>query len=167
MLEFIYNNLFYIFSLFALSGAIGLISFKHPLNSAISFIVTLFALAGFFALLSAKMLFAMQIIVYAGAIMVLILFVIMFLNVREKDLLKEPKKVYYILFSAIILSPIVLFISNSLLVSESFAIAYADFGGVKDIGKELFLEWVLPFELVSILLLVSIVGSVVIAKKRD
>jgi NADH-quinone oxidoreductase subunit J len=166
MLEFIYNNLFYIFSLFALGGGIGLILSRHPLNSAISFVVTLFSIGGFYALLSAKMLFAMQIIVYAGAIMVLMIFVIMFLNVKEKDLLSEPKKTKHFSIVAIILSPIVLFIS-SIYVSSEPSELYSEFGEVKDIGKELFLEWVLPFELISILLLVSMIGAVVIAKSRD
>lgn len=167
MIEFIANNLFYIFSFFALVGAIGLISFKHPLNSAISFIVTLLALAGFYALLSAKMLFAMQIIVYAGAIMVLMLFVIMFLNVNKYDLISEPKKNLLFIGSAILLSPILLFIlSTNFEVSEFVAVS-EEFGTIKEIGKTLFLDYVYPFELISILLLISIIGSVVIAKGRE
>lgn len=167
MIEFLANNLFYIFAFFATVGAVGLISFKHPLNSAISFILTLLSMAGFYALLSAKMLFAMQVIVYAGAIMVLILFVIMFLNVTKKDLVQEPKKNLLFIIVAITLSPILLFIIGANFESVEFIVVNEEFGTIKEVGKTLFLEWVYPFELVSILLLVSIIGSVVIAKERE
>ncbi len=166
-MEFIANNLFYIFSFFALVGAIGLISFKHPLNSAVAFIVTLLALAGFYALLSAKMLFAMQIIVYAGAIMILMLFVIMFLNVSKRDLLSEPRKNVLFIASAILLSPILLFILSANFESVNFDEVNAEFGTIKAIGTTLFLDFVYPFELISILLLISIIGSVVIAKGKE
>lgn len=166
MLELIYNNLFYIFGFFAICGGVGLVSSKHPINSAFSFIVSLFALAGLYAILSAKMLFAMQIIVYAGAIMVLIIFVIMFLNVKDKDLLQEPHKKKLLFSASVVVSPIVLFVS-SIYISDNPKNVSDDFGSIKEIGKELFLDWVLPFELISILLLVSMIGAVVIAKSKD
>lgn len=76
--------LFFGLALLAVLGALGLILFRHPMNGAMSFVVTLISLAGLYALLSAKLIFAIQLIVYAGAIMSLILFIIMFLNIQEK-----------------------------------------------------------------------------------
>ena len=71
--------LFFAFALLSVLGALGLILFKHPMNGDMSFVVTLISLAGMYALLSAKLIFAIQLIVYAGAIMSLILFIIMFM----------------------------------------------------------------------------------------
>ena len=81
--------LFFGFGLLSVLGALGLILFRHPMNGAMSFVVTLISLAGLYALLSAKLIFAIQLIVYAGAIMSLILFIIMFLNIQERDLPAE------------------------------------------------------------------------------
>ena len=73
----------------AVLGALGLILFKHPMNGAMSFVVTLISLAGLYALLSARLMFLIQLIVYAGAIMSLIIFIIMFLNIQDTDLPDE------------------------------------------------------------------------------
>ena len=81
--------LFFGFAVLSVLGAIGLVLFRHPMNGAMSLVVTMISLAGLYALLSAKLIFALQLIVYAGAIMSLILFIIMFLNIQESDLPKE------------------------------------------------------------------------------
>ena len=72
--------LFACFAIGSVLGAVGLIFFRHPMNGAMSFLITLISMAGLYALLSAKLLFALQLIVYAGAIMSLIVFIIMFLK---------------------------------------------------------------------------------------
>ena len=76
--------LFYVFAVLSVLGAIGLVLFRHPMNGAMSLIVTMISLAGLYALLSAKLIFVLQLIVYAGAIMSLILFIIMFLNIQDQ-----------------------------------------------------------------------------------
>ena len=80
---------FILLSLFAIIGAVGMVSFHQPVHSALSLILTIIAMAGLFALLSASFLFMVQLIVYAGAILTLFIFIIMFLNVKEANLPKE------------------------------------------------------------------------------
>ena len=89
---------FIVLSLIAIGGALGMIIFAQSIYSALILIVCIISLGGIFALLSAPFLFMVQIIVYAGAIMTLILFILMFLNIREEDLPKEPNKFKFIVF---------------------------------------------------------------------
>jgi len=161
--------LFFGFALLAILGALGLILFKHPMNGAMSFVITLISLAGLYALLSAKLIFAIQLIVYAGAIMSLILFIIMFLNIQDKDLPLDPKRWYYLAGAIVVVAPIaglLLKITRSLPAVEA-TVLEDGFGSVKDVGQLLFRDWLLPFEIVSILLLVALVGAVVLAGKRE
>ena len=156
-------------ALLAVLGALGLILFKHPMNGAMSFVVTLISLAGLYALLSAKLIFAIQLIVYAGAIMSLILFIIMFLNIQEKDLPLDPNRWFYLGGGIVVVAPIaglLIKISKSLPATE-VTVFEDGFGGVKEVGQLLFTQWLLPFEIVSILLLVALVGAVVLAGKRE
>ena len=149
-------------------GAIGLILFRHPMNGAMSFVVTLISLAGLYALLSAKLIFAVQLIVYAGAIMSLIIFIIMFLNIQESDLPDEHGKGLFLLGGTIVILPIAMFlykIVKSLPGSDTKIIGNG-FGEVREVGQVLFKNWLLPFEIVSILLLVALVGAVVLAGRK-
>ena len=100
------DGLFIGFAILSVLGAVGLVLFRHPMNGAMSFVVTLISLAGLYALLSAKLIFALQLIVYAGAIMSLIVFIIMFLNIQPDDLPKEETKLFYILGGGIVVLPI-------------------------------------------------------------
>ena len=162
------SYLFFGFALLAVLGAIGLILFKHPMNGAMSFVVTLISLAGLYALLSAKLIFAIQLIVYAGAIMSLILFIIMFLNIQEKDLPLDPNRWFYLAGGIVVVAPIaglLIKITRSLPATE-VTVFEDGFGSVKEVGQLLFTQWLLPFEIVSILLLVALVGAVVLAGKR-
>ncbi len=162
------SYLFFGFALLAVLGALGLILFKHPMNGAMSFVVTLISLAGLYALLSAKLIFAIQLIVYAGAIMSLILFIIMFLNIQEKDLPLDPNRWFYLAGGIVAVAPIaglLIKISRSLPATE-VTVFEDGFGSVKEVGQLLFTQWLLPFEIVSILLLVALVGAVVLAGKR-
>lgn len=162
------NVLFYGFAVLAVLGAVGLILFRHPMNGAMSFIVTLISLAGLYALLSAKLIFALQLIVYAGAIMSLIVFIIMFLNIQAEDLPKEEMKLVNILVGIVLVSPVALFLGKIVNSLPNLAadLVGNDFGGVKPVGLVLYRDWLVPFEIVSILLLVSLVGAVVLAGKR-
>jgi NADH-quinone oxidoreductase subunit J len=156
------------FAVLSVLGAIGLVLFRHPMNGAMSLVVTMISLAGLYALLSAKLIFALQLIVYAGAIMSLILFIIMFLNIQERDLPKERGRWLYQLGGIIVIIPIASFlikIVKSIPGSEATIVGNG-FGGIKEVGLILFQDWLLPFEIVSILLLVALVGAVVLAGKR-
>lgn len=162
------DGLFIGFAILSVLGAVGLVLFRHPMNGAMSFVVTLISLAGLYALLSAKLIFALQLIVYAGAIMSLIVFIIMFLNIQPSDLPKEETKLFYILGGGVVVLPIGLFLAKIVksLPEHSTEIIGNNFGGVKEVGLLLFRDWLVPFEIVSILLLVSLVGAVILAGKR-
>jgi len=162
------DGLFLGFAVLAVLGAVGLVVFRHPMNGAMSFVVTLISLAGLYALLSAKLIFALQLIVYAGAIMSLIVFIIMFLNIQPSDLPQEETKLFYILGGSVVVLPIGLFMAKIVksLPKSSTEIVGNNFGGVKEVGLLLFRDWLVPFEIVSILLLVSLIGAVILAGKR-
>jgi NADH-quinone oxidoreductase subunit J len=160
--------LFYGLALLSVLGAAGLILFRHPMNGAMSFVITLIALAGLYALLSAKLLFAIQLIVYAGAIMSLILFIIMFLNIQNEDLPEEQGRWLFLLAGGLLLMPVaglLIKVADSLPPTATDIVGNG-FGGVGQVGEVLFKDWLLPFEIVSILLLVSLVGAVILAKQR-
>ncbi len=160
--------LFYVFAGLAVVGALGLIVSRHPMNGAISLVVTMISLAGLYSLLSAKLIFVLQLIVYAGAIMSLILFIIMFLNIKTEDLPDEKGRWTYLFCGFVILLPVFGLLTKAInsLPGSEVTILGGGFGGVKEVGIVLFREWLLPFEIVSILLLVSLVGAVVLTGKK-
>ena len=160
--------LFIALAFLAISGAIAMITYSHPMYSALGILITMLSVAGMFALLNATFLFMVQIIVYAGAIMTLILFILMFLNIKEEDLPKEPNKFKLIALGAAIMIPLNVLILKAVskLPEKDLTISSSDFGQIKPIGLELYNNWNIAFELISILLLIALVGSVVLAKKR-
>jgi len=160
--------IFLILSFFAVVSAVVMIYVKEPMSSALSFIVTLLSLAGLFALFSASFLFLVQIIVYAGAIITLILLIIMFLNIDEDSLPKEPYKARYMIVSAVFVVPIDVAILKAVssLPKKDMSILNDGFGSVKELGLVLYHNWLLPFELISILLIVSLIGAIVFAKRK-
>ncbi len=162
------NIIFFILSFFAIFSAIAMVYAKEPMTSALSFIVTLLSLAGLFAIFSATFLFLVQIIVYAGAIITLMLLIIMFLNIQEENLPKEPKKLRNIIISAIIVIPVDIAVLKALhtLPQKDMSVIDEGFGGVKALGMVLYKDWLLPFELISILLIVSLIGAIIFAKRK-
>jgi len=163
---------FYGFAILAVGSGLLLVISRNPVHSALYLIVTLFSLSGLFALLNAHFLAVIQILVYAGAIMVLFLFVIMLLN------LKSVKSEFEKLFSlkilgggaaVLMLFEIIFLISKGssmgLQGQESLESIALGGGNTEMIGKLLFTEYLLPFEITSILLIVAIIGAVVLAKK--
>lgn len=155
-------------SLFAILGAVAMLVYKSPMYSAIGILITMLSVAGLFALLNATFLFMVQIIVYAGAIMTLMLFIIMFLNIKDEDLPKEPHKYLFIGIGAAIMIPfnVVILKAVSNLPNANMNIVEGTFGDIKPIGIQLYTNWLLAFELISILLLVALIGAVVLAKRR-
>lgn len=164
MIDFIFVAL----AIFAIAGAVAMILYKNPMYSALGILITMLSVAGMFALLNATFLFLVQIIVYAGAIMTLILFILMFLNINDEDLPNEPKKFKLIGLGAVIMLPLNVLVLSAVskLPEKDFNITDTDFGDIKPIGIELFDNWLVAFELISILLLIALLGSVVLAKKR-
>ncbi len=157
--------IFILLSVFAIAGAVGMISFYQPIHSALSFILTIIAIAGLFALLNATFLFAVQLIVYAGAVITLLLFIIMFLNIKDENLPDEKHRFLPMIGGAFFLIPLNLVVLKAFgdLDSRSLDILPVDFGSIGLIGSKLFTGWILPFELISILLLVALIGSIVLA----
>ena len=160
--------IFIALAILAIGGAIAMIVYANPMYSALGLLITMLSVAGMFALLNATFLFLVQIIVYAGAVMTLILFILMFLNIKEEDLPKEPNKYKFIIFGAFIMIPLNILILKAVskLPSKDLSISNTDFGNIKPLGMELYNNWIIAFELISILLLVALIGSVVLAKKR-
>jgi NADH-quinone oxidoreductase subunit J len=164
--------LFYIFAVLVLGGAILTITRRNAVHSAISLIVSLLGVAGLYLLQKAEFLFAVQIVLYIGGIMLLFLFVIMLVNLDQAAKERQFNKQWLIGLVAAGLAgaQIGWFVYKG---KDAFAIATtampgasAGEGNTEAIARTLFSEYLLPFELVSVLLLVAVVGSVVMAKKR-
>lgn len=161
---------FAIITLVAIVSAILVISCKNPINSALALVLTFFCLATYYVMLDAPFMAAIQVMVYAGAIMVLIVFTIMLLNIRVDASKKHSHKILlgsiigfftlvntvYILMKSHVASPNGPY--NGDMIKQ--------IGHTELIGREMFTKFLLPFEITSILLLVAIVGAVILAKKK-
>jgi NADH-quinone oxidoreductase subunit J len=164
---------FYLFALITVVGALALIVVPNPVYCALALIGTLFTLAGIFILLSQEFVAAMQILIYAGAIMVLFLFVIMLLNLRTDEQFhirwSLPKLVGAVLAAGILAQLVSVFSSPAAKLGplgEYPVERLAKEGGVEIVGGLLFTQYVLPFEVISVLLMVAVMGAVVLAKRR-
>jgi NADH-quinone oxidoreductase subunit J len=161
--------MFSILAFGAVLSALFMMTNKKPVSAAMSLIVTMFCLAGLYVLLEAHLMAALQIIVYAGAIMVLFLFVIMLLNVEEKEGRLAPNAILLQFVAVVVVGLVFLMVVNLFKTHGSlFALGDAanQFGTTKAVGKMLFTDYLLPFEIASVLLLAAIVGAVILAKRR-
>lgn len=150
--------------------SILVITCKNPINSALSLVMTFFCLATFYVMLDAPFMAAIQVIVYAGAIMVLIVFVIMLLNIRTESSKRASHAtvISYIAGFAVLLETFY-FLSNSALTGNKGMLnadAIQKIGHTELIGRALFTDFLLPFEVTSLLLLVAIIGAVILSKKK-
>lgn len=157
--------IFYFLSFLAVASAVYFVSARHPLYSILSLIVTFFSVAGLYILLNAQFLGIVQIIVYAGAIMVLFLYILMMLNLDKQDesRKKGKMKILSVLASGLLL--VGLLGAYKGFAQGKIGQINPEIGLTKNLGKVLFSEYVLPFELASVLILSGIVGSVLIGKK--
>ena len=160
---------FILFGILSIGGAIIMITAEEPMYATLGLLVSILSVGGLFALLNASFLFMVQIIVYAGAVLTLFLFLLMFLNIKKEDLPHEPKKYVLIGLGAVLMIPINLLIFKALsdLPNISMELVETDFGSIKALGMQLYTEWLLPFELISILLLVALIGVIVLAKQKS
>jgi NADH-quinone oxidoreductase subunit J len=158
--------IFYIFAFLSIAGAVTMVTRKNPLNGAFALVVSLIALAGLFALLSAEFIFILQVLVYAGAIMVLIIFTIMLLNLDEKEL-KEAQvgKLQIIVLLVVCIACAVGFINVFAEIPSPVVTNGAEFGSIEGVGRAMLSNYLYPFEVISLVLLVAIVGVVLLAKK--
>lgn len=163
--------IFLLIAVVAIIAALNVILQRNPLYSALALIITMCALAGTFLLLQAQFVAAMQVIVYAGAIMVLFVFVIMLLNVRmeetRQDKLKYLQVVAPLLFIALLAE--VIFVAKAVQSPPTSAVAPTGqypFGTIESIGEAMFTTYLFPFEATSVLILMAMVGAIVLARKR-
>ncbi|OGF53043.1 MAG: hypothetical protein A2Z21_00115 [Candidatus Fraserbacteria bacterium RBG_16_55_9] len=160
--------LFWILALAAVGSSLTMITRSKPVHSAIAFLGTLVSLAGLFLLLYAQFVAILQIVIYAGAILVLFLFVIMLLHARsgegsvEKLRLQRPLAI--VLSLALLAGVSFLFLQAGLSEAPTPA---AGMGTAEEVGKTLFDHFILPFEVASVLLLAGILGAVVLSKKES
>jgi len=163
---------FYIFALLAVAGAILTVTRRNVVHSAIWLIVSLLGVAGLYLLQQAEFLFAVQIILYIGGIMVLFLFVIMLVNLDVSIRERQFNKAWWLALACVLAvgAEIVYFLNRGAaafrLGPSAPAPAVTGDGNVERVADVLFSEYLLPFEVASILLLVAVVGSVIMAKKR-
>lgn len=156
---------FYFLSFLAVFSALLVVFSRNPVYSVLYLVITFFCVGGHYLLLSADFLFAVHIIVYAGAIMVLFLYVIMLLNLNKES---ESPKSNLLKFGAVISACLLMIvIIGALKGAEGAQIKFDNhnnIGLVKNLGHMLFNEFLLPFEMVSILLLAAMVGAVMLGK---
>jgi NADH-quinone oxidoreductase subunit J len=160
--------IFIIFAGMAIGCAIAMVSQSNPLYSAISLIGVFISLASIYVTLAAPFIAAVQVIVYAGAIMVLVIFVIMLLNVEHSE--PKRKRLKFLVPMAIGMAAILLaetvFVLNSVQTSGNrFAVNTSNVGLTHSIGEGLMTRYLLPFEITSILLLMAIVGAMSLARR--
>ena len=159
--------LFFLFAGFCLAGAINLLVQSHPINSALSLIVVMTSLAVLYLLLGAEFLAAAQIIVYAGAVMVLFTFVVMLLNAGREERTMGSRVARAVGFPAVV----VLFAiaATVILNTRQMGVAALSDGitTVDDLSRVLFHELLLPFEVTSVLILIAILGAVALARHGD
>jgi NADH-quinone oxidoreductase subunit J len=160
------STFFWLFAVISVLGAVGVVVARSPVRGALWLVSSLFSLAVLFVLLEAHLVAALEVLVYAGAVMVLFIFVIMLLNLREEDL--GPRRITLVKVVGVAAAAYL----GWLLVPPLARVGVApgglpgDFGTVEGVGALLFRAHVLPFELTSLLLLAAVVGAVLLAKRR-
>jgi NADH-quinone oxidoreductase subunit J len=166
--------LFYAFASVAVVASIGVVVSRNPVGSLLFMTAALFAISGTFVLMEAHFLAAIQVIVYAGAIMVLFLFVIMLLNLGH-DAGQDLRWGFYSVTSAAVVGAMAGVLALRLggavgdtpaVGAEQIQAAMAEYGAVGAIARPLYTTYVVPFEITGILLLVAVVGAVALAKRR-
>lgn len=162
-----YDISFWILTVIAISCALGVILSRNPINSVLFLIATFFAISGHYLLLNAQFLAIVNIIVYAGAIMVLFLFVIMLMNLNADV---EPQKGRLVQLAGVISGGALLLVLLAALRTAKYPSLEStpnEIGLIQNLGKVLFTQYVLPFEISSVLFLSAMIGAIVIGKKED
>ena len=162
---------FIVFAVAAVAGAGGVVLARKPVHAALSLVMTLFSVAVFFVLQGAHFLAAVQVIVYAGAIVILFLFVIMLLGIDKEDVLDEPLPaqrplaiaVGVALFAGLLLVAGILQPTGA--PSARGSATQGDIANVERVARSLFTDFLWPFEITSALLVIAVVGAVVLARR--
>jgi NADH-quinone oxidoreductase subunit J len=157
---------FIIIAFIAIATAINIVLQRNPLYSALSFIITLASLSALYVTLRAQFIAAVQVIVYAGAIMVLFVFVIMLLNAPKQS--PQVQKQNWLVFLALPFAGLMLAETYYVLqlVPAIRPAQETEFGTTASLGRALFTDYLLPFEVTSVLILMAIVGAMVLARRE-
>ena len=162
---------FYFFAALVLGGGVLTITRRNAVHSAVSLIISLIGVAGIFLLQQAEFLFAVQIVLYVGGIMVLFLFVIMLVNLDEAARMRQFNRQWLAALAALVLvgTKVGYFVwkgADAFLLPAPASAEAAQLGNTERIADVLFSQYLLPFEVASVLLLAAVIGSVIMAKKR-
>ncbi len=159
---------FFVFAVPLVITALGVVIARSPVYAAMNLVAAFFFMAGIYVVLVAHLVAFLQILVYAGAVMVLFLFVIMLLSLGDEHLGKERKKAMQLLgvVGALGLATVLVSAIHAVPERAMNPVDPSRFGTVRAVGRVLFTQYLLPFEATSLLLLVAIVGAVVVAKER-
>jgi len=163
--------LFYAFALLVLGGGLATITLRNAVHCAIALIMSLLGVAGLYLLQQAEFLFAVQIVLYVGGIMVLFLFVIMLVNLDQAARERQFNRQWVVAVTAVaaVAAEIGYFLwrgKAAFHIAENVLLPASVLGNTEQIADSLFSEYLLPFEIASLLLLVAVIGSVIMAKKR-
>jgi len=158
--------IFLILAAVTVAGAVSLILQRHPIHSALSLIVVMVALAGLYLLQGAEFVAAVQIIVYAGAIMVLFIFVIMLLNAGEEERTNVSRLARFVgvPLGIVFLLEVAYWIGRA---TAHLGTAPPEMVSTRDLSSLLFREYVFPFELTSFLILIALLGALVLARREE
>lgn len=161
-------TLFYILSAITLATAFLTIFSKNPIHSAIYLVLCFFSIAGHYLMFNAQFLAIVHIIVYSGAIMILMLFTIMLMNLNKED---EKNKSILSRLAAVVSFCLVALVLLATFIKaqpaiEGYQVSGQDYQSIKVLGKVLLNEYMVPFEFASVLLLVSMIGAVLLSKKE-
>jgi NADH-quinone oxidoreductase subunit J len=163
----VFSFLFYLFAALAVVSALGMVmNLRNTVAAALSLVVTMISLAAIYVLMEAHLVAAIQIMVYAGAIVVLFMFVVMLLNLRQDAFAPGRLRVFKWVGSAAALWMLWRFLGALAPHLPAAQERAEGFGGYRALGRVLFTDFVLPFEMTSLLLLAAIVGAVILAKRR-
>lgn len=166
---------FYFMAIMAIGGAICVVLppfGRNPLHAALALLVTFVFVAGIFVLLSAHLVAVLQVLVYGGAVMVLFIFVVMLLNLRNDELGGAhwtPWKVFGVAAGVVFffkLGLAVIAATDGARAVDLTAEPFTRYGSIKEVGGELVTSYLFPFEFTSLLLLVAIIGAVLLARRR-
>jgi NADH-quinone oxidoreductase subunit J len=158
--------MFLVLAAITVAGAVSLILQRHPIHSALSLIVVMVALAGLYLLQGAEFVAAVQIIVYAGAIMVLFIFVIMLLNAGEEERSNVSRLARFVgvPLGIVFLLEVAYWIGRA---TAHLGTAPPEMVSTRDLSSLLFREYVFPFELTSFLILIALLGALVLARREE
>lgn len=161
--------LFYILAALTLVSAVAVLYCRNPIYSALSLVACMFGVAGHFALLDAHFLAVIQVVVYAGAIIVLVLFVTMLLNVNA-DLINRTSKFLWLAggaFFLLLMATLLPWVLTQFDTSEKVLAMNPVQGTVQNLGQILFGDYVLTFEIAGVLILAAMVGAIIVAEEKD